>query len=97
MDTLRKKHETRRAKSSNANAEDEDEDESKWAVSYLTQLRVLTHRCMLNSKSAIFTKLNFTKSILLGVIVGCCWYRRGMSEKYVNDRAAFVFFAMTYW
>ena len=28
---------------------------SKWASSYLTQLKVLTHRAMRNSRSAIFT------------------------------------------
>ena len=70
---------------------------SKWATSYSTQLRVLMHRAMRNSRSAIFTPMNFIKSAVLGFISGLVWFQMGSGEKYVNDRAGFQFFAMTFW
>ena len=60
-------------------------------------LQVLTHRGMRNSRSAIFTKLNFIKSAGLGLISGLIWFQIGEGEKYVDDRAGFIFFAMTFW
>mmetsp|Transcript_3840 Transcript_3840/g.7273 ORF Transcript_3840/g.7273 Transcript_3840/m.7273 type:complete len:650 (+) Transcript_3840:44-1993(+) len=70
---------------------------SKWNSSYWTQLKVLTHRGMRNSRSAIFTKLNFIKSAGLGLISGLIWFQIGEGEKFVDDRAGFIFFAMTFW
>ncbi|GMI11570.1 hypothetical protein TrVE_jg8546 [Triparma verrucosa] len=70
---------------------------TKWASSYLTQLKVLTHRAMRNSRSAIFTWLNFVKSAGLGVISGLIWFQLGEGESWVEDRAGFIFFAMTFW
>ncbi|GMH51129.1 hypothetical protein TL16_g00945 [Triparma laevis f. inornata] len=70
---------------------------SKWASSYLTQLKVLTHRAMRNSRSAIFTWLNFVKSAGLGLISGLIWFQLGEGESFVEDRAGFIFFAMTFW
>ena len=70
---------------------------SKWNTSYGQQLRVLIHRSMRNSRSAIFTPLNLIKSILLGLISGAIWFQTGTTEKFVSDRAGFIFFAMTFW
>ena len=70
---------------------------SKWNTSYRTQLFVLTHRSMRNSRSAIFTWMNFVKSAGLGLIGGACFFNLGNSEMYVKDRSGFAFFAMTYW
>ena len=75
----------------------EEMKRSKWNSSYWTQLKVLTHRGMRNSRSAIFTKLNFIKSAGLGLISGLIWFQIGEGEAYVSDRAGFIFFAMTFW
>jgi len=77
--------------------QDDDKKVPKWNTSYLTQLYVLTHRSMRNSRSAIFTTMNFIKSAGLGLIGGICFYNLGTGEKYVADRSGFAFFAMTYW
>mmetsp|Transcript_29499 Transcript_29499/g.38013 ORF Transcript_29499/g.38013 Transcript_29499/m.38013 type:complete len:549 (-) Transcript_29499:685-2331(-) len=69
----------------------------KYESSYLTQMTVLTHRSLKNKRSALFTKMNFLKSVGLGVISGCCWWQMDDSEALVQDRAGFAFFAMTYW
>ena len=52
---------------------------------------------MRNSRSAIFTWMNFVKSAGLGLIAGACFFDLGDSEMYVADRSGFAFFAMTYW
>ena len=70
---------------------------SKWNVSYVTQLKVLTHRCMRNSRSAIFTPLNFIKSAGLGLISGFIWLDMAPTESWVDDRNGFIFFAVTFW
>ena len=70
---------------------------SKWNVSYMTQLKVLTHRCMRNSRSAIFTPLNFIKSAGLGLISGFIWLDMAPTESWVDDRNGFIFFAVTFW
>jgi hypothetical protein len=69
----------------------------KWNTSYLTQLRVLMHRAMRNSRSAIFTPLNFIKSAVLGFIVGLVWFQMEDGEKFVQDKSGLVFFNMTFW
>lgn len=75
----------------------DDDPSSKWSAPWTTQLAVLTHRSMKNSRSALFTPLNFLKSIALGAIVGLCWFQMEDTEEYVDDRAGFTFFAMTFW
>jgi hypothetical protein len=76
---------------------DNDEKFKKWNTSYLTQLKVLMHRAMRNSRSAIFTPLNFIKSAVLGFISGLVWFQMEGGEKYVADRSGLVFFNMTFW
>lgn len=55
------------------------------------------HRSLKNGRSALFTPINFVKSVLLSLIVGCCWYQMVKTEDYVQDRSGFIFFSMTYW
>ena len=69
----------------------------KYNTSWLTQFGVLTHRSLKNSRAAIFTPLNFIKSVALGLIAGLLWFQLGSSEKYVADRSSYYFFTMTYW
>jgi len=78
-------------------SDETDEHFKKWNTSYLTQLKVLMHRAMRNSRSAIFTPLNFVKSIVLGLISGLVWFQLPEGEKYVADRSGLVFFNMTFW
>ncbi len=77
--------------------DDEITSKSKWNTRYTTQLKVLIHRAMRNSRSAIFTPMNFIKSFFLGVIAGLVWLQLPEGETYVVDRAGFMFFAMTFW
>lgn len=73
------------------------EAERKFNTSWFTQFSVLTHRCMKNSRSAIFTPLNIVKSVCLGVIVGLLWFQMPYTERTVVDRSSYFFFTMTYW
>ena len=69
----------------------------KYNTSWVAQYRVLTHRALKNSRSAIFTPLNLTKSAALGVVVGLLWFRTPYTERTVFDRSSYFFFTMTYW
>lgn len=70
---------------------------SKYATSWTTQYWVLTHRSLKNSRSAIFTPLNLTKSIMIGIVAGLLWFQMPYTEQRVRDRSAYYFFTMTYW
>ncbi len=69
----------------------------KYNTSWSTQYRVLVHRALKNSRSAIFTPLNMIKSALLGIITGLMWFQLEYTERTVRDRSAYFFFTMTYW
>jgi len=71
--------------------------EKKFNTSWHTQFFVLTHRSLKNSRSAIFTTLNLTKSVMLGLIMGLLWFQMPYTEKYVNDRSSYFFLTNTYW
>lgn len=66
-------------------------------TSWFTQFYVLTHRCMKNSRSAIFTILNIVKSCCLGVMAGLLWFQIPYREEFVEDRSSYFFFTMTFW
>jgi ABC-type multidrug transport system ATPase subunit len=70
---------------------------TKYPVSWWSQYKILTHRAFKNSKEAIFTPLNITKSIILGLMTGFMWFQMDDTEKYVHDRSSFFFFSLTFW
>jgi ABC-type multidrug transport system permease subunit len=70
---------------------------NKYNTSWWTQYKVLTHRAAKNSRSAIFTWLNFIKSVALGLISGLMWYQRTYTEANVQDIRSFLFYTITYW
>lgn len=70
---------------------------SKYNSSWATQYWVLTHRSMKNSRSAIFTPLNLTKSVCIGLVAGMLWFQMEYTEERVHDRSSYYFFTMTYW
>jgi ABC-type multidrug transport system ATPase subunit/ABC-type multidrug transport system permease subunit len=72
-------------------------DVKKYNTDWLTQYLVLTHRSMKNSRSAIFTVLNFTKSAALGIVAGMLFFQTKMTESSVRNISSFFFFTMTYW
>ena len=72
-------------------------DSKKYNTSWLVQYRVLVHRAMKNSRTAIFTPLNVIKSTVLGVVAGLLWFQMDYTEKTVHDRTSYVFFTMTFW
>lgn len=61
------------------------ENSCKYSTTWSTQYYYLTHRALKNSRSAIFTPLNLTKSVAIGVIAGLLWYQREYTESSVND------------
>jgi ABC-type multidrug transport system ATPase subunit len=69
----------------------------KYNTSWWVQYRVLVHRAMKNSRSAIFTPLNMIKSAVLGIVAGLLWFQLEYTEKAVHDHTSYVFFTMTYW
>merc|ERR1712226_1688389 len=70
---------------------------TKFGSSWWTQLTVLTHRCMKNSRSAIFTPLNIVKSAAIGLVIVLLCFHMDYTEKTVDDRSSFFFFTMTFW
>eukprot|EP00980_Cylindrotheca_fusiformis_P005493 scaffold1170_cov122-Cylindrotheca_fusiformis.AAC.1 len=59
---------------------------SKYNTSWAMQYRVLVHRALKNSRSAIFTPLNMIKSAVLGLMVGLLYYQMPYTESTVYDR-----------
>lgn len=74
-----------------------DTSEKKFNTSWMTQFHVLLHRSLKNSRSAILTSINITKSVALGTLTGLLWFQLPYTEKSVPDRGSFLFFAITYW
>lgn len=70
---------------------------SKYNTSWGMQYRILVHRALKNSRSAIFTPINLVKSAALGIMVGLLYFQMPYTEAAVFDRNSFFFFAMTYW
>jgi len=69
----------------------------KYNNSWFTQYRVLMHRCLKNTRTAIFTTINFIKSIAIGLVAGMLWFQVERTEKNVRDTSSYFFFTMTYW
>jgi len=69
----------------------------KYNTTWGAQYRVLVHRALKNSRSAIFTPINLIKSAMLGLVSGMLWFRMDYTESTVFDRSSFFFFTMTYW
>jgi len=71
--------------------------ESKYPTSWMAQYGILTHRALKNSRSAIFTLLNLTKSLAIGIVAGVLWFQRTYTEQNVVDIQSYYFFTMTFW
>jgi len=69
----------------------------KYNTSWFNQLRVLMHRSMKNSRSAIFTPLNVVKCGVNGIMMGLLWFQMPYTEKTIDDHVSYYFFTMTYW
>jgi ABC-type multidrug transport system ATPase subunit len=97
--------ETTKASTADNNNDDANADKDefldsfgqKYNATWLTQVRVLMHRSMKNSTTAIFTTLNLVKSAAIGLLMGLIWFRMPYTEGYVTDRVSYYFFTMTYW
>lgn len=70
---------------------------SKYNTSWALQYRILFHRALKNSRSAIITPINMVKSAAMGIMVGLLYFQMPYTESSVYDRNSFFFFAMTYW
>jgi ABC-type multidrug transport system ATPase subunit/ABC-type multidrug transport system permease subunit len=69
----------------------------KYNTSWGAQYRILVHRALKNSRSAIFTPINLIKSAAIGLISGLLWFQLDYTEESVFDRSSYFFFTMTYW
>lgn len=84
--------------SRNSNGHLEGDDfPKKFNTSWTTQFKVLLHRSLKNSRSAILTPINIIKSVALGLLTGLLWYQIDLTESTIPDRGSFLFFAITYW
>jgi ABC-type multidrug transport system ATPase subunit len=70
---------------------------SKYNTSWGLQYRILVHRSLKNSRSAIFTPINIVKSCALGLVTGLLWFQMEYTEARVFDRSSYLFFTMTFW
>jgi ABC-type multidrug transport system ATPase subunit len=69
----------------------------KYNTSWGAQYRILVHRALKNSRSAIFTPINLIKSAAIGLIAGLLWFQLDYTEESVFDRSSYFFFTMTFW
>jgi ABC-type multidrug transport system ATPase subunit len=76
-----------------ADCQDGDHFNTSWWV----QFRVLLHRSMKNSRSAIFTPINVIKSAILSTCVGLLWFQLPYTLSEVYNRSSFFFFTMAFW
>jgi hypothetical protein len=70
---------------------------STFNTSWWTQFKVLMHRSMKNSRSAIFTLINLIKSATIGLSAGLLWFQLPCTSTEVFNRASFFFFTVAYW
>ena len=73
------------------------EKETKYNTGWVTQYLILTHRALKNSRSAIFTGLNLSKSVAIGAVAGLVWFQLDYTERDINDIRGYFFFTMTFW
>lgn len=71
--------------------------EKSFNTTWWMQYRVLMHRSMKNSRSAIFTPLNLIKAGAIGLMCGLLWFQMPYTESEVYDRSSYIFFTMTFW
>ena len=69
----------------------------KYPTTWWQQYKVLTHRALKNSRSAIFTPLNLIKSLALGIVAGLLYFQLDYTEANVYDIQSYYFFTMTVW
>ncbi|KAL7557298.1 hypothetical protein ACA910_016258 [Epithemia clementina (nom. ined.)] len=70
---------------------------NKYNSTWFAQYRVLTHRALKNSRSAILTPLNVIKSLGLGLATGMIFWQSDYTEQNVEDIRSYFFFTMTFW
>jgi hypothetical protein len=73
------------------------QDGDRFNTSWWVQFRVLLHRSMKNSRSAIFTPINVIKSAILSTCVGLLWFQLPYTLSEVYNRSSFFFFTMAFW
>eukprot|EP00548_Thalassiothrix_antarctica_P007128 CAMPEP_0194151868 /NCGR_PEP_ID=MMETSP0152-20130528/49790_1 /TAXON_ID=1049557 /ORGANISM="Thalassiothrix antarctica, Strain L6-D1" /LENGTH=761 /DNA_ID=CAMNT_0038855963 /DNA_START=149 /DNA_END=2434 /DNA_ORIENTATION=- len=83
--------------SSNNSSNNDEAIENKFNTSWTTQFQVLLHRALKNSRSAILTGMNLTKSVALGFLIGLLWFQTKNTESTVVDKGSFLFFSNTFW
>jgi len=74
-----------------------DNGGSKYATSWMTQYKTLTHRAFAKSKHSVFSKLNIIKTVSTGVAVGIVYLNKRYTELDVFNIYAYFFFVMLYW
>lgn len=83
--------------SDNGSEANDLESIKKYATSWWAQYRILTHRALKNSRSAIFTPINLIKSLAIGLVTGLLYFQLEYTEQNVNDIRSYYFFTMTFW
>jgi ABC-type multidrug transport system ATPase subunit len=73
------------------------DENSKYATSWSTQYKTLTHRALKKSKSTVFSPVNILKTIATGVVVGIVYFNQTYTESDVFNIYAYFFFVMLYW
>jgi len=86
------------AKTRESSIDDPDEEcSSKYATSWWTQYKTLTHRALNKSKSTVFSAINIVKTIATGVAVGVVYFNQTYTESDLFNIYAYFFFVMLYW
>jgi ABC-type multidrug transport system permease subunit len=69
----------------------------KYQTSWWEQFLILTHRSLKNSRSALFTWINFIKSIALGMVVGALFFQLEYTEANIYNIRSYSFSSTCYW
>merc|ERR1719444_104689 len=102
--TAREQDEASETKNANANANANDETThsptesgTKYATSWTTQYKTLTHRGLKKSKFSVFSPVNILKTVATGIAVGVVYLNKSYTESDVFNIYAYFFFVMLYW
>merc|ERR1719223_766415 len=72
-------------------------DDGKYATGWMTQYLTLTHRAVRKNKITVFSTVNITKTLSIGIVVGLVYLNNTYTERDLFNIYAYFFFVMLHW
>lgn len=71
--------------------------DGKYATGWMTQYLTLTHRAVRKNKITVFSTVNITKTLSIGIVVGLVYLNNTYTERDLFNIYAYFFFVMLHW